>query len=79
MAKDFYHNNVREALESEGWIITHDPYPIKIGAIRMFLNLGAERVIAAEKENEKIAGAIKSFLGDFTISELVANAKKRIT
>ncbi len=55
MARDLYHENVRKALENEGWLITHDPYPIKIGAIRMFLDLGAERVIAAEKENEQIA------------------------
>ena len=35
----------------------------------MFLDLGAERVIAAEKGNEKIAIEIKSFVGDSTISE----------
>lgn len=69
MARDLYHENVRKALENEGWLITHDPYPIKIGAIRMFLDLGAERVIAAEKENEQIAIEIKSFIGDSTISD----------
>jgi len=30
MAKDFYHENVREALEKDGWRITHDPYPLKV-------------------------------------------------
>ena len=68
MAKDYYHNAVKEALENEGWIITHDPYPIKMGIIRMFVDLGAERVIAAEKENIKIAIEIKSFTDESTIS-----------
>ena len=30
MARDLYHENVRKALETDGWTITHDPYPIKI-------------------------------------------------
>jgi hypothetical protein len=40
MAKDLYHEIVKTALENEGWLITHDPYPIKIGSVRMFLDLG---------------------------------------
>ena len=69
MAKDLYHEIVKTALEQEGWIITHDPYPIKIGSVRMFLDLAAERIIAAEKGNEKIAIEIKSFIGDSTITD----------
>jgi XisH protein len=30
MAKDFYHENVRIALEKDGWKITDDPYRMKI-------------------------------------------------
>jgi hypothetical protein len=30
-AKDFYHNTVVEALHKDGWIITHDPYYLRIG------------------------------------------------
>ena len=30
MAKDFYHTNVKEALEKDGWRITHDPYPVNV-------------------------------------------------
>ena len=30
MAKDIYHKEVREALEADGWIITHDPYRINL-------------------------------------------------
>ncbi|MFN3848526.1 MAG: XisH family protein [Spirosomataceae bacterium] len=68
MAKDIYHESVKEALKLEGWTITHDPYPIKIGNVRMFIDLGAEQIIAAEKENQKIAIEIKSFVDDSAIS-----------
>lgn len=63
MAKDKYHLNVREALESEGWTITADPYTIQIGKRRGYIDLGAEKtVIAAEKGMERIAVEIKSFI-----------------
>ncbi len=65
MAKDKYHEQVKDALVNEGWTITHDPYKIKVGKRTAFIDLGAERndVIAAEKGIEKIAVEIKSFLG----------------
>lgn len=31
MAKDKYHDHVKEALVRDGWIITHDPYYIPVG------------------------------------------------
>ncbi len=62
-AKDLYHNAVRNGLEREGWKITHDPFKIDFGDVGMKIDLGAERLIAAEKESEKIAVEIKSFLG----------------
>jgi hypothetical protein len=34
MARDKYHFQVREALEKEGWTITHDPLIIPIGTTR---------------------------------------------
>jgi hypothetical protein len=68
MAKDLYHDVVKNALINEGWIVTHDPYPLKIGSVRMFIDLGAEKIIAAEKGNEKIAVEIKSFSDDSLIS-----------
>ncbi|MCC6727348.1 MAG: XisH family protein [Saprospiraceae bacterium] len=61
MAKDIYHNHVREALESDGWNITHDPYYIRIGEVDFFIDLGAEGVIGAEREGQKIAVEVKSF------------------
>jgi hypothetical protein len=64
MAKDIYHEIVKTALINEGWVITHDPFKILLGKRRGYIDLGAEReIIAAEKENEKIAVEIKSFIG----------------
>lgn len=69
MARDFYHSCVRKALEKENWTITHDPFPINVGRIGYEVDLGAERVIAAEKGADKIAVEIKSFVGPSDINE----------
>jgi len=63
MAKDFYRNLVKEALEAEGWTITHDPYPMDKWDPEWEIDLGAERVIGAEKNTRQIAVEVKSFLG----------------
>src|SRR5215213_739817 len=62
-ARDFYHDIVRNALIKDGWAITHDPYPLKLGQSDLFIDLGAEKILAAEKGNDKIAVEIKSFIG----------------
>ena len=67
--KDIYHDAVRTALEKEKWTITDDPLDLTIGEVELFADLGAERVIAAERGNEKIAVEIKSFIGQSPVSE----------
>ncbi len=64
-ARDIFHQQVKHALEKDGWQITHDPYWIKLMGSDMnaYADLAAERILAAEKGNEKIAVEIKSFLG----------------
>lgn len=61
MARDKFHQVVRTALENDGWEITHDPLYLKIGTIQVQIDLGAEKIIAAEKDGEKIAVEIKTF------------------
>lgn len=61
-AKDKYHNQFRKALEKDGWRITHDPYFLKLEGVNFPIDLGAEKLIAAERENEKILVEIKSFV-----------------
>ena len=69
-AKDIFHDVVKIALQKDGWTITDDPLPIRLsGVIDMYIDLGAEKVIAAEKAGRKIAVEIKSFLGPSTLTE----------
>jgi len=71
-AKDAFHTVVKTALEKEGWLITHDPYALQSGTLELYVDLGAEKVIAAEKRGQKIAVEIKSFLSPSKITELYA-------
>ncbi len=68
--RDFFHITVRAALEREGWIVTHDPLPLRFGSRRLFVDLGAEAPIAAERSGRKIAVEVKSFLGESDMKEL---------
>jgi XisH protein len=68
-ARDTFHELVRTALENEGWTITHDPYHIDLGFVDFYIDLGAELLLAATKDNQKIAVEIKTFLAASTISE----------
>lgn len=62
-ARDRYHEQVRNALLHDGWTITHDPLRLQWGLKDMFVDLGAERLLAAEKEQRRIAVEVKSFVG----------------
>lgn len=68
-AKDIYHRAVRSALEKEGWQVTDDPLSIKYEEVPLYVDLGAERLIAAERGLEKISVEVKCFLSDSAISE----------
>jgi hypothetical protein len=68
-AKDRFHQAVRHALEKEGWIVTHDPLHIELPDIEVYIDLGADRLLAAERESQKIAIEIKTFLGTSTLFE----------
>jgi XisH protein len=69
-AKDIFHDAVKHALVQEGWAITHDPLSLKVGRKDLFVDLGAERFLAAEKKGEKIAVEIKSFVGSSEVENL---------
>jgi hypothetical protein len=69
MAKDLYHEAVRKALEKDGWTITDDPYYLNAKPHKLRVDLGAEKVIAAERGVDKIAVEIKSFAKDSFIYE----------
>lgn len=69
MARDLLHNIVRSALEKNGWIVTNDPLNIQCGGVDIQIDLGAERLLAAEKDGEKIAVEVKNFVSASKISE----------
>lgn len=69
MAKDLYHEQVKQALENDGWEITDDPYLLQSGKIKYQVDLGAEKLLGAEKGTEKILVEVKSFVGPSDINE----------
>ncbi len=67
-AKDKFHDAVKQGLEKDGWKITHDPLRIEFGEEdKIQIDLGAEKVLGAEKSGQKIAVEIKSFLSDSAV------------
>ena len=68
-AKDIFHDPFKTALLKDGWKVTHDPYSLKVGKKDLFIDLGAEKLLAAEKDTRKIAVEIKSFLNPSTITD----------
>lgn len=72
MAKDRFHDVVKTALKKEDWVITQDPLGLKYGKVDFQIDLGAEKLLAAERENEKIAVEIKSFLNPSAITDFYA-------
>jgi len=76
MAKDLYHDLVKRALElvkraleKDGWEITHDPYELRVGGVEMYIDIGAEQIIGADRGNDKIAVEVKSFISPSRISD----------
>lgn len=69
-AKDIYHEIVKNALVKDGWKITHDPLKLTIGSRSLYVDLGAKKLLAAQKEDIKIAVEIKSFLSPSPINDL---------
>jgi hypothetical protein len=68
--RDLHHDAVRRALEADGWTVTHDPYSLAIGSQNVFVDLGAERMLAATRGSERIAVEVKSFIGRSSVADL---------
>lgn len=68
-ALDKYHHAVRNALVKDGWTITHDPLTLRIGFDRVHIDIGAERLIIAEKGVQKIAVEVKTFASASKITD----------
>jgi XisH protein len=67
--KDIFHESVRRGLEKDQWHISSDPLELRWEEVRVKIDLAAERLIAAERGEEKIAVEIKSFISPSPISD----------
>jgi hypothetical protein len=68
-AQDTFHSAVKIALQRDGWTITADPLTLEIGVRQVYVDLGAEKLFAARKENKEIAVEVKTFLGASSVTE----------
>jgi len=71
-ARDRFHQAVRQALIQEGWNITDDPLLVRYGPTNLKVDLGAERIIGLQRDNEQIAVEIKSFLDASAVNDFHA-------
>ncbi len=69
-ARDIHHNAVKQALINDGWTITDDPMHLRWGRKDMYIDLGASQILAAQKEESKIAVEVKTFGGRSEINDL---------
>ncbi len=69
-AKDIYRDSLKNALVKDRWTITHDPLTLKWGRKDIYIDLGAEEIIAAEKSGRRVAVETKSFVGASEVDDL---------
>jgi hypothetical protein len=62
MAKDIYHEAVKNALIKDGWTITADPYPLEYEDVELYPDLAIEKFISETQKQRKIIIEIKSFI-----------------
>ncbi len=69
-AHDSIHDPVVRALQKDGWTITNDPLTLEFGDLYLFVDVGAERAVAAERGGERIAVEVKSFTNKSKVADL---------
>ena len=69
-AHDRDHDAVCAALVADGWTLTNDPLHLRYAGDDIYIDLAAERLIAAEKGLRRIAVEIKSFSGPSELADL---------
>lgn len=68
--RDRLHETVKRALHQAGWTITDDPYSLSYEGDQIFIDLAAERLLAAERGDTRIAVEVKGFTGPSIIADV---------
>jgi hypothetical protein len=68
-ARDLFHESVRRGLAKDGWTIVADPLELEWEGVTVKIDIAADRLISADKGDEKIAIEIKSFISPSAISD----------
>jgi hypothetical protein len=65
-AKDIFHESVKVALQKDGWTILREDWYIEVDSmgLAVYIDLAAQKFIEAEKDGQRIAVEIKSFVND---------------
>lgn len=69
-AKNRHHRAFREALEKDGWTVTHDPLTVFVGERPLFIDLGAERPAVGAIAVDLIAVEVQSFPDPSPVADL---------
>lgn len=77
--RDLFHDLVKQALSQSGWTITADPLYLSIGNLNIQIDLAAEPLIAAVKDNQKIAIEVKSFINASKITDFYGSLGQYLT
>ena len=67
--RDTHHREVVQALINDQWVITDDPLVLDFAGRLVGIDLAAEKLVAAERAERRIAIEIKSFQGSSDVSE----------
>lgn len=68
-ARDIFHDAVRRGLVKDGWTITKDPLELEWEGVTVKIDIAADRLISADRGDEKVAIEIKSFISPSAISD----------
>ncbi|OAV42667.1 element excision factor XisH family protein [Lewinella sp. 4G2] len=65
--RDAFHDQFISALKSDGWVITGDPFYLKVDNIRMYIDVAAER--KTDGQMEELAVEVKNFISISNMNE----------
>jgi glucose-6-phosphate 1-dehydrogenase len=66
-AKDVFHDAVKSALQKDGWQVDDKQLRVTWEEVELYIDLSAERLLAANRGSDKIAVEVKSFLENSTL------------